>query len=283
MKLIKRITHSAKADQSNDQGDDQQMENSQSDESVEEPTPVPSVHKKRKKKAALSNSYNAPAPAPVSNDSHARFSKFALTVNAGGWAPYVNTEFNNFLEAGTGTDAYDYLPAWGKAGVGIGWFTNNIGLKWSLQFSYQPNNYSTDWYYGGYYAGTTEEDTAIITMGSEVEADFGLDSIINANNVMTVYIPLMAGMWYQEWDYSDSFGDYEIFSNTTTAFGTGIGIRGFDSSNLLWDFQLVYRWSTRGNYLTDAYGYVIPDGQGDFIDANVSGIDCNFMAGFLFQ
>jgi hypothetical protein len=287
MKAIKKITHSAKADQADDQGDEQQAEelDSQGEEGTVDQVsqaPPPQAHKKKKKKKVVpSNNYSAPEP--VVNDSHAHFNKFAFTVNAGAWAPYVNTEFNNALEAGSGTDAYDYLPGWAKAGVGIGWFTNNIALKWNVQFSYQPNNYSTDWYYGGYYAGTTEEDTSIISVGSEVEADFGLDSIINANNVMTVYIPLIAGVWAQEWVYSDSAGDYENFYNTTTDFGTGIGIRGFDSSNFLWDMQLVYRWSTRGNYLTDGYGDVIPDGQGDYIDANVSGFDCNFMMGFLFQ
>jgi hypothetical protein len=165
----------------------------------------------------------------------------------------------------------------------LGWFTNNIGLKWSFQFSYQPNNYQTDWYYGGYYAGTTEEDTSIISLGSEVELDLGLDSVINADNVTTIYIPLIAGVWAQEWNYSDSAGDYEVFSNTTTDFGSGIGVRGFDSSNFLWDFQLVYRLCTRGNYLTDGSGYQIPDANGSYIDANVSGLDLNFMIGFLFK
>jgi hypothetical protein len=282
MKSVKRITHSAPAaEQSDEQDNDQQMDNSQTDESVQEQeAPAPPVHKKRKK-AVLYNNYTAPAP--VANDPHARFSKFAFTLNAGAWAPYVNTEFNNALEAGTGTNSYDYLAGWFKAGVGIGWFTNNIGLKWNVQFSYQPNNYSTDWYWGGYYAGTTEEDTAIITVGSELEVDLGLDSVVNANNVTTIYVPLIAGVWAQEWTYADSSGYSDTFSNTTTDFGTGIGIRGFDESKFLWDLQLVYRLSTRGNYLTDGSGYAIPDGSGSWVDANVSGLDCNFTVGFLFQ
>jgi hypothetical protein len=156
-------------------------------------------------------------------------------------------------------------------------------LKWNIQFSYQPNSYATDWYYGGYYVGTTTEDTAIISIGSEVEADLGIDAIQNANNVTTFYLPLIAGVWEQEWTYSDSNGNSETFSNSTTDFGTGIGFRGFDSSNFLWDLQFVYRWSTRGNYLTDGSGYMLPYTNGKYVDANVSGMDLNLTIGFLFQ
>lgn len=222
-------------------------------------------------------------PTAEPNDPHARFSKFGMTLNAGFWAPYLNTEFNNALEKSTGTNSYDYLAGWIKGGIGLAWFTNNVALKWNLQLSYQPNNYSTDWYWGGYYAGTTEEDTALITVGSELEADLGFDNVVNSNNVTTFYIPFMAGVWAQEWDYSDSAGNSEVFSNTTTDFGTGIGVRGFDSSNFLWDLQLAYRWAVRGNYLTDPNGARIPDGKGSYIDANVSGMDLNFTIGFLFQ
>lgn len=277
MNSVSKITHSSAA-QVEDQGDDQQVDQ---EETV---APPPKVHKK-KKKAALSQTYESTdtAPAPIASDPHARFSKFALTVNCGVWAPYINTEFNDSLEAFTGTNAYDYFPGWFHGGMGLGWFTNNIALKWNFQFSYQPNNYQTDWYYGGYYAGTTEEDTAIISLGSEMELDLGLDSIINADNVTTVYVPLIGGFWAQEWDYYDSSGGSATFSNTTTDFGSGIGIRGFDSSNFLWDFQLVYRVCSRGNYLTDASGYMIPSADGSYIDANVSGLDLNFMVGFLFK
>ncbi|HVZ80721.1 MAG TPA: hypothetical protein VHE12_07980 [bacterium] len=232
---------------------------------------------------AAEPAYTAPKATPEPNDPHAHFSKFAFTLNAGFWGPYVNTEFNNALEAGTGSNSYDYLPGWFKAGMGLGWFTNNIALRWTLEFSYQPNNYTTDWYWGGYYVGSTEEDTSITSVGTELEADLGLDSIINANNVTTVYLPLIGGVWAQSWDYSDSNGDTETFTGSTTSFGTGIGVRGFDSSKILWDFQLVYRWAQRGNYLSDGSGSTIPDGKGGVIDANVTGLDLNFTIGFLFQ
>lgn len=259
MKQIDRITHTKSADtaSTSDEGD----------ETAATASPVKA----------------APVFTPEPSDPHARYSKFALTLNAGIWAPYVNKEFNDALEAGTGTDAYDYFPGWFKVGMGLGWFTNNIGLKWNIQLSYQPNNYTTDWYWGGYYVGTTEEDTSLTTIGSELEMDLGLDTVINSNNVTSVYLPLIGGVWAQSWDYSDSNGNTETFTGSTTSFGTGIGIRGFDKSKVLWDFQLVYRWAQRGNYLTDGSGSTIPDGKGGVIDANVTGLDLNFTIGFLFQ
>lgn len=224
-----------------------------------------------------------PAAKVEPSDPHAHFNKFGFLLNAGIWAPDTVKQLNANLEAGTGSSSYDYLPGWFKVGMGIGWFTNNIGLKWNFQFTVEPNNYQTDWYYGGYYAGTTEQDTSVMFFGSELEADLSLDSVVNKNNVTSVYLPLIGGIWAVDWNYSDSGGNTLDFSNTTTDFGTGIGVRGFDSSNFLWDIQCVYRWSSRGNYLQDSSGYQLPSVNGKYIDANVSGLDLNFTIGFLFQ
>ena len=261
MKAIKKITHSQ--EQSNN------TENNTNQNSTQNYNQI-----------SNQNTYQASTPAVV-NDPNARFSKFGFLLNAGFWGPDTISQFNTALEAGSGSSSYDYVPGWFKAGLGLGYFTNGFGLKWNFQFSFEPNNYQTDWYWGGYYAGTTEEDTYIFFAGTELEADLDFDSVVNKDNVTSFYVPLILGVWDAEWNYSDSAGNTADFSNTTTDFGTGIGFRGFDSSNFLWDIQFVYRLSSRGNYLTDAYGSKIPDGNGSYIDANVSGLDLNFTIGFL--
>ncbi|HET9869736.1 MAG TPA: hypothetical protein VFR02_04450, partial [bacterium] len=223
----------------------------------------------------------APVATPEPSDPSAKFDKFAFTLNGGFWAPNTTKQFNDDLEAGTGDSSLDYLPGWFKFGMGFNWLTNGFGLKWNIQGSLQPNNYTTDWYYGGYYAGTTEQDTYILYFGSELEADICFDGVINKDNVTSFYIPLIVGVWSVDWNYQDSGGNALDYTNTTTDFGTGIGVRGFDSSKFLWDFQLVYRWSARGNYLQDAYGDQISYVNGGSIDANVSGLDLNCTIGFM--
>ncbi|HJT25114.1 MAG TPA: dihydroxy-acid dehydratase, partial [bacterium] len=256
MKAIKKITHSASQVQqpTEDQTNHQQTNTEQTNTQPTNWTPV------------------------VDTDPNAKFSKFGLLLNAGFWAPGVISKFNNELEAGTGSTSYDYIPGWVKAGMGLGWFTNGFGLKWDFQFSLEPNNYQTDWYYGGYYAGTTEEDTFLFFAGTELEADLDFDSVVNKNNVTSLYVPVIVGIWDVEWNYSDSAGNTEDFSNTTTDFGTGIGFRGFDSGNFLWDIQCVYRFNSKGNYLTDASGYRIPDGNGSYIDAEKKKLELHVSA-----
>jgi hypothetical protein len=221
-----------------------------------------------------------PAPVAAKADPNARFNKFGFLLSAGFWGPNTYTQFNNDLEAGTGTTSYDYLPGFAKFGLGLGWFTNNFGLKWNFQFSLNPNDYTTNYYYGGYYAGSTTESTYIFIGGTELEGELALDSVTNKDVVTSVYLPLIVGIWNVDYNITDSFGS-DDFSNTTSDFGTGIGFRGFDSSNFLWDLQFVYRWSNRGNYLEDSKGLKIPYVNGKFIDANVSGPDLNITIGFL--
>lgn len=227
----------------------------------------------------------APAPRKVAqevNDPHAQFSKFGFLLNLGFWGPGTFNAFNTVLEQGTGSDSYDFLPGYLKGGVGIAWFTNNFGLKWNFEVSLQPNDYSTDWYYGGYYAGTTTEDTYILLGGTELEADIDFDNIVNKNNVTSIYIPLIAGVWEEQYNVSTSDGS-DTFTGTTADFGTGVGFRGFDKSNFMWDIQAVFRGCSRGNYLVDSYGYKIPDTKGSYLDADVTGLDLNFTVGFLMQ
>jgi hypothetical protein len=247
--------------------------------------PAPAAEQTNEEQASPAQpAYTAPAKAVVPNDPNARFSKFGFLLDLSLWAPNTTAQLNQSLEAGTGSSAYDYLPGWAKVGFGLGWFTNNFGVKWNLWMTYQPNDYSTDWYYGGYYAGTTTQNTSIIYVGSELEGDLSLDSVVNKNEATSVYLPLIAGVWNVDWSYQDSGGNSLEYSNTTTDFGTGIGVRGFDSSNFLWDLQCVYRWSTKGNYLTDASGYKLPNfGSGKYVDANVTGLDLTISIGFLFQ
>jgi len=262
MALVQKITHSKPAAEESDNSDNSgNSENT----AVKRAAPAPK------------NKVNT-----VKNDSHAKFNKFGFLLNGGFWGPGVYDEFNSDLESATGSTAYDYLPGFIKGGVGLGWFTNNFGLKWNFQISLQPNDYSTDWYYGGYYAGTTTEDTFIFIGGTELEADIDFDNITNKDNVNSFYIPLIVGIWDVEYNISDEYGS-EDFTATTADFGSGIGFRGFDSSNLVWDFQCVYRASSRGNYLEDPNGIKIPLVNGKYIDADVSGLDLNFTIGFLMQ
>lgn|GEM_PF-2342854 len=273
--LIQKITHSAPAVE---KGDDTaattttDTDNSDEDAVQAKPKPTPAPKKVVKK----SNTPTSSTP----NDSKAKFSKFGFLINAGFWAPDTYTQFNHDLETATGSSSYDYMAGFIKGGIGLGWFTNNFGLKWNLEMSINPNTYTTDWYYGGYYAGSTTEDTYIFIGGSEIEAELALDNVINKNNVTSFYLPLILGIWDVDYNVTDSYGT-DDFTNTTTDFGTGIGFRGFDSSNLMWDLQLVYRWSQRGNYLVDPHGLKIPLVGGKFIDANVSGLDLNFTLGFM--
>lgn len=230
------------------------------------------------------NAYGQPAAKRVTpaepNDPNAKFNKFGFLLNAGFWAPDTINQFNSSLEAFTGTTSYDYVPGWVKVGMGLGWFTNGLGLKWNFQVSLEPNDLTTDWYSSGYYVGSTTENTYIFFAGTELEADLDFDSVVNKDNVTSLYVPVIVGLWDVDWNISDSSGS-DDFTNTTTDFGTGIGFRGFDSSNFLWDIQLVYRASSRGNYLKDAYGNEFPLPNGSFVDANVSGLDLNFTIGFL--
>ena len=226
----------------------------------------------------------APAPKkaiePEVNDPHAKFSKFAFLFNAGFWGPGTYGNFNDVLEAGTGVSSYDFLPGYLKGGVGIGWFTNNFGVKWNVQLSFQPNDYSTDWYYGGYYAGTTSESTYIFLGGSEIELELAFDNVVNKDKVSSLYIPVIAGIWEEEYSVTTDVGS-DSFTGTTEDFGAGIGFRGFDKSNFFWDMQCVYRSCTRGNFLSDANGLQIPTANGSYLDANVSGLDLNFTIGLL--
>lgn len=219
-------------------------------------------------------------PAPVV-DPNARFSKFGFFVSGGFWGTGGTQQFNADLESGTGSTDYDFLPGWFKLGLGLGWYTNNIALKWDFQGTIQPNDYTTDYYYGGFYSGSTTEDTYLMFGGTELELDLGLDSITNKDNVMTFYIPLIVGAWEEEYSFTTDAGS-DTFDGTCTDFGSGIGIRAFDSSNFLWDCQLVYRGSS-GSYLKDANGNEIPYVKGKFVYADVSGLDLNFQLGFLFQ
>lgn len=223
----------------------------------------------------------AAQPTPEPSDPNARFDKFGFFFSGGFWAPGGTNQFNADLEAGTGSTSYDYLPGWFKFGMGLGWYTNNLALKWDFQGTIQPNDYSTDWYYGGTYVGTTTETTYIGYLGTELEGDVGVDFITNKDNVSTLYLPLIVGVWGEEYSISDQYGS-ATFDGSCTDFGTGVGFRGFDKSNFLWDFQMVYRFSN-GNYLTDANNAKIRYVNGKYIYADVAGLDLNFQLGFLFQ
>lgn len=223
----------------------------------------------------------AAQPTPEPNDPNARFNKFGFFLDFGFWAPGGTKQFNDDLEAGTGSTSYDYMSGWFKFGLGLGWYTNNLALKWDIKGTIQPNDYSTDWYYGGYYVGTTSESTYIGYVGTELEGDVGVDFITNKDNVSTLYLPLIVGVWGEEYSVTTNYGS-DTFDGSCTDFGTGVGFRGFDKSNFLWDFQFVYRFSN-GNYLTDANNAKIPYVNGKYIFADVAGLDLNFQLGFLFQ
>lgn len=220
------------------------------------------------------------APALV-RDPNARFNKFGWFFSAGFWGPGGTNQFNSDLESATESDSYDFLPGWFKFGLGLGWYTNNFALKWDFQGTLQPNDYTTDYYYGGYYAGSTSIDTYVLYGGTELEGDVGVDFITNKDNVFTLYLPLIVGVWGEEYSVTSTYGS-DTFDGSCTDFGTGVGFRGFDSSNFLWDFQMLYRFSD-GNYLKDNNNLEIPYVNGKYIYADVAGLDLNFQLGFLFQ
>ena len=264
-KAIERITHSAKATEVDDEA-----EVDPDEVSDEAPVVTPS-HKKRKVVSVA-------APAAQKNDPNAKFNKFGFLFNFGGWNPGVYADVNADIDLVD--SSYEFYPGWVKAGMGLGWFSNNLGFKWNVQVSYQQNDYSTDWYYGSSYAGTTSTTNYLLIAGSELECDLSIDAVQNAENVTSFYVPFVLGIWAVDL----SLDGYD-WTSTTTSFGSGLGVRGFDSSNFLWDFQVLYRGCTRGNYLesTQGYGEIYSVNTGDYLDANVSGLDVNFTIGFLFQ
>jgi hypothetical protein len=249
------------------------------------------THSKPDESTGTDNSASQASPAltpvfspAVKIDPHAKFSKFAFMVNAGFWNPGVFSDANSFLEtAAGGSTSYDFVPGWVKGGLGIGWFTNGIGLKWNVELSYQPNDYQySGYYWDGYqyisYSGTVS--TYLFIGGSELEADICMDNVVNADNVTSLYIPLIVGAWDVQYGYDDGYTN-DIYTGTTTDIGTGIGFRGFDSSKFMWDFQIVYRACNRGNDLVDGSGYKIPLPDGKFMDADISGLDLNFTVGLV--
>ncbi len=217
---------------------------------------------------------NSPAvlPKALVRDPNARFNKFGLFFSGGFWAPGGTQQFNNDLESASGSDDYDYLPGWFKFGLGFGWYTNNFALKWDFQGTIQPNDYFLD---------DETIDTYILYGGMELEGDVGIDMITNKDNVFTVYLPFIVGVWGEEYSASGTVAS-DTYDGVCTDFGTGVGIRGFDTSNFLWDFQMVYRFSD-GGYLKDANGSEIPYVDGKYIYADVAGLDLNFQLGLLFQ
>ncbi len=184
-------------------------------------------------------------------DPHARFSKFGFLVNARAFGRPVFTMMSTrtSISCRLGS-SYEFVPGWAHAGLGLGWFTNNLGLKWTFRHfpikKMMPAPIGTARIRRLPPRAPPPRPIIFSSPGTELEADLSMDSITNADNVTaSFYIPLIVGWWdvdLNTWTVYD-------WTNYTTDFGSGIGIRGFDSSKFMWDFQIVYRACTRGNYL----------------------------------
>jgi hypothetical protein len=202
------------------------------------------------------------APARVDEvklDPNAHFSKGVLYLSLGAWDPYVVKQINDGIPS-----TYQYSSVMGQFGFGLGWLTNGMGLKWNVTGSYQALDLGSGTSYIGIY-------------GTEVEFDIAADTIKSSQEVTSLYLPLIFGVWDVDWNIDGS--DY---TNYTTDFGTGIGVRGFDRSGLYWDFQALYRWSSRGNpleYNSDPNTASVVDGK--TLDADVTGFGLNASLGFV--
>jgi hypothetical protein len=218
-------------------------------------------------KAVKKITHSAPADnsdqtAPVNTvklDPNAHFSKGILYLSLGGWDPYVVKQINDGISG-----AYQYSSVMGQFGFGLGWLTNGLALKWNVTGSYQALDLGSAPSYIGVY-------------GTEVEFDIAADTIKSSQEVTSLYLPLIFGVWDVDWNINGF--DY---TNYTTDFGTGIGLRGFDRSGLYWDFQALYRWSSRGNpleYNSDPSTVSVVDGK--TLDADVTGFGLDASLGFV--
>ncbi len=88
---------------------------------------------------------------------------------------------------------------------------------------------------------------------------------------------MIFGIWDVDWNINGN--DY---TNYTTDFGTGIGLRGFDKGGFYWDLQAIYRWASRGNpleYNSDPSTISVIDGK--TLDADVTGFGFDASLGFV--
>jgi hypothetical protein len=203
------------------------------------------------------------APAPVNAvklDPNAHFSKGILYLSLGAWNPYVVNQINDAIPVASD----QYSPVMGQFGFGLGWLTNGLGLKWNVTGSYQALDEGSIPTYIGIY-------------GSEVELDIAADMIKSSQDVTSIYLPLIFGVWDVDWNINGL--DY---TNYATDFGTGIGLRGFDPGGFYWDFQALYRWSARGKpleYNSDPSTVSVIDGK--TLDADVTGFGLDASLGFV--
>ena len=225
------------------------------------PTPAPSA---TAVKAANTNKPLAPS---YRGNSNIKFKKSALVLNLGGWGPGIITEINSDFPSGS---TYDYGSVMPMGGIGFDFLTNGFGLKLNFNYSYESNNVS-----GSAFGHSGTIPTWLAIGGLELEGDFGLDDVQSPNDVMTFYLPVIVGAYY----FDLNLDGYD-WTNATTDFGLGVGLRTFTRDKFLLDLSVVYRWYYRGNYLQYNGTGSLPTGLGHAMDANMSGVGLNLGIGF---
>jgi len=215
------------------------------------------------------------------SDPNASFSEFSLFGGVGiSTMGTINTFNNDVLTPDYGSD-YDLSPLMYSGNFGLGWFTNHIGLKWTLTYGVNVSTYT----YGDTYYNET--DFYVYEYGSELELDLSLDDVQtcktrpNARRVMSVYLPLIAGYW--DVNVENNYTTY-VYSGTCTDIGSGIGFRAIGDDHLMLDLQFIYRYAF-GNPLeyNDQANTRTPISSTKYLDADVTGFAMNFDIGFTFN
>jgi len=212
-------------------------------------------------------------------DPNAGFSLFSFYAGIGVASMGTIDTLNSYITTYAGS-SYDLSPLVYSGNFGLGWFTNHIGLKWTLTYGVNVSSYN----YGYTYYNTT--DFYIYEYGSELEADFSLDDVQtsksrpNARRIFSAYIPVVAGYW--DVNVLNQYTAYN-YTATATDFGSGLGFRFFNDNHTMIDLQFLYRWGV-GNaleYNNQANTRtVLPNGK--YLDADVSGLSMNIDFGITF-
>ncbi len=225
-------------------------------------------------------------PARISDwkaDPNASFSVGSIYFGVGLASAGVVDQYNTLLN-NIGANAYNFTPLVYSGDIGVGWFTNHIGLKWTGTYAFNWDYEQTDYYYGGYYIGSTYINNFIDMYGSELELDLSLDDVQtsasrpNARRVFSVYVPIIVGFWAV--DFVNENTGYDWYG-TTTDFGSGLGLRFLSEDHWMFDMNFIYRGDNPGTLKNSTYGN-LPLLNGKNMTADVSGFAANFNFGLTF-
>ncbi len=256
MRLVAKITHSAADASANQDGDNAN---------------APAV-----KTAPSGNLVNN-----FKSDPNASFSAFSFFGGVGIATMGTITTLNDDIITPSIGSSYDLSPLVYSGNLGIGWFTNHIGLKWTFTYGVNVTNY-----YDGY-TSYNYSDLYVYEYGSELEADLSLDDVQTCANrpkarrVMSIYLPLIVGFWNVTVLNNYNTDEYR---GTCTDIGSGLGLRSISDDNLMFDLQFIYRYAY-GNPLeyNEQANSRIPVSSTKYLNADVTGFAMNCDIGFLFN